>query len=130
MSELDTKQKVLVAIYTEYQKDVPNMRNVTAASIGLDNDRFAVAIQKLENENLIQGPKYTKGGRGTIPLMVIMDFVMVTNYGLAYVEEKLGIRPTMSSSEKLKEVTKKVTSWGYEELKDFAVKVTAEVIKG
>lgn len=35
MNELDTKQKVLVAFYTEYQKDVPNMKEVTADAIGI-----------------------------------------------------------------------------------------------
>jgi methyl coenzyme M reductase alpha subunit len=130
MSELDTKQKVLLAFYTEYQKDVPNMRSITSSELGISNDQFVVAIQKLENEGLINGAKYMKGGRGTIPLAVITDFIMVTRDGLQYVEEKLNIQPTMTALEKTKEVSKKVTEWGYNELKDFAAKVLAEIIKG
>ena len=48
---------------------------------------------------------------------------MVSNYGLEYIEKKLGIQPTMSAGEKVKEVTKKVSAWGYNELKEFTVKV-------
>lgn len=130
MSELDTKQKVLVAFYTEYQKDVPNMKSVIASDLGISNEQFTIAIQKLENEGLISGAKYAKGGQGSVPLMVFTDFIMVSNYGLNYVEEKLGIQPTMSAGEKVKEVAKKTTAWGYNELKDFAAKVTAELLKG
>lgn len=129
MAELDTKQKVLIAFYTEYQKDIPNMREVNASDVGVDKDAFIVAIQKLENEGLITGAKFTKGGRGAVPLMVIQDFIMLTNYGLHYVEEKLEIKPTLSAGEKVKEVTSKAAKWGYNELKDFGVKVTAELIK-
>ncbi|WP_281976055.1 hypothetical protein [Halobacillus litoralis] len=124
MSELDTKQRVLVAFYTEYQKDLPNMGEVTAEAVGMSQNKFAMAIKKLENEGLLTGGKYAKGDS------VFTDFVMVTNYGLAYVEEKLEIQPTMSAGEKTKEVTKKAGLWGYNELKDFAVKVTAEMLKG
>ncbi|MGE7903428.1 YjcQ family protein [Peribacillus sp. NPDC094092] len=108
MSELDTKQKVLVAFYTEYQKDIPNMRRVIASEIGISQDQFTIAIQKLENEGLLTGAKYAKGGRGAVPLMAFTDYIMVTNYGLRYVEDKLGIQPTMSAGEKVKEVSKKL----------------------
>jgi|GEM_PF-1128121 len=130
MSELDTKQKVLVAFYTEYQKDIPKMDSIKAAELGIGKDEFVIAIQKLENEGLLTGAKFVKGGRGATPLMVYTDYIMVTGYGLQYVEDKLGIQPTMSAGEKVKEVTKKATSWGYNELKDFSIKVTAELLKG
>lgn len=79
---------------------------------------------------MLNGAKYSKGGGSTVPFMVYNDFIMVSGYGLQYLEDKLGIQATMTSSEKLKEVSKKAGSWGYKELKDFAVKVTAELIKG
>ena len=42
---LDIKQKVLIAIYTEYQKDLPNIDgNVNANILGIDNNIFNVAI--------------------------------------------------------------------------------------
>lgn len=129
LSELDTKQKVLVAIYSEYQKDEPSMEeNITAVNLGISYDVFKIALNKLDNEGFIKGVKYAKVEENRI-INVYTKGLMMTRDGINYVEEKLGILPTMSSSEKLKEVTKKVTTWGYEELKDFVVKVTAEVIK-
>lgn len=39
--ELDTKQKVLVAIYTEYQKDIPDMEGaISSKVIGIDSNAF------------------------------------------------------------------------------------------
>lgn len=130
MGSLDTKQKVLLAFYTEYQKDLPQMRSVNSEVLNLDNDKFIVALQKLENEGLINGVTFTVGGRGTIPLMADTRQLMITPYGLNYVENKLGIDPTNSGEEKVKTLTRKVTEWGYNELKDFAVKVTAELLRG
>jgi len=35
--ELDTKQKVLLAIYMEYQKDIPNMSEaIRAETLGIE----------------------------------------------------------------------------------------------
>ena len=129
MSELDNKQRVLVAFYTEYQKDVPDMKNITHSAVGMTLEEFVIAIQKLENEGLITGVKYAKVLDFNAPVAVFTDFIMVSTYGLQYVEEKLELKPTMSASEKVREVSKKAGLWGYNELKDFAVKVTAEVIK-
>ncbi|TCP28784.1 YjcQ protein [Scopulibacillus darangshiensis] len=123
MTELDTKQKVLVAIYLEYQKDLPKMDNITSENLSLDNRVFNTALIKLENEGLIKGLKTTK-------FDVFTAFVMMTNLGINYVEEKLEIKPTLSNGEKVREVTKKVTSWGYTELKDFSAKFLAEFVKG
>ena len=64
---LDIKQKVLIAIYTEYQKDLPNIDgNVNADILGIDNNIFNVAIEKLENEGLITGSNLIKGGSSTV----------------------------------------------------------------
>jgi len=54
--------------------------------------------------------------------------IMLTQYGLNYMESKLGIDPTNSGEEKVKTIT--VTEWGYNELKDIAIKVSAELIRG
>jgi hypothetical protein len=131
MSKLDTKQMVLVAIYTEYQKDIPAMdKTITAADLGIDREAFYIALLKLTNEGLINGVEFTKGGRGNKILGAITTNIMMTSKGIDYVELKLGITPTLSAGEKVKEVTKKVTAWGYNELKDIGIKVTAEIVKG
>lgn len=129
MEQLDTKQKVLLAFYAEYQKDLPQMRSVTSEVLNISRDVFIVALQKLENEGLINGVGFVKGGRGVIPFSADTSFLMLTPHGLNYVENKLGIDPTNTGEEKVKKITRKVTEWGYNELKDFAIKVTAELIK-
>lgn len=54
--ELDVKQQVLVAIYTEYQKDIPMIhKEVTLNSLGIEKEKFDIVIEKLEHEGLISG---------------------------------------------------------------------------
>lgn len=131
MTELDTKQKVLVAIYTEYQKDIPKMEeNITSSNLGISNEQYFIALNKLDNEGYINNVGFVRGGRGNKIISVITNNMMMTRAGIVYVEEKLEITPNMSAGEKVKEVTKKVSAWGYNELKDFAIKVTAEFAKG
>lgn len=131
MAELDTKQRVLVAIYTEYQKDLPNMgNNISAYDLGIEYDVFKVALLKLSNEGYIRGADFIRGGQGNKITSVYTREIMMTRDGIDYVEEKLGIKPDMSAGEKVKEVSKTVAAWGYNELKDFAIKVTGEIVKG
>ncbi|MEG0181199.1 MAG: YjcQ family protein [Romboutsia sp.] len=125
---LDTKQKVLIAIYTEYQKDLPDMRNTIKASLlGIENQAFCVAIEKLENERLIKGANIAKAkGRA---LAIYTDSIMMTPEGIEYVENKLGIEKSMSGVEKVQEMTKKSVAWGWNEFKDITVQVLAEMGK-
>jgi hypothetical protein len=90
----------------------------------MEDKVFMVALQKLENENLIHDVQFYLDRSWSLQL------TKMTNYGLDYVEQKLGIQPTMSGSEKVKVVMKKSAEFGYNQLKDFAVKVAAELIKG
>lgn len=127
--KLDLKQKVLVAIYTEYQKDVPEMDNITQTLFDIDESKFIIALKKLENEDKINGLNFAEFAEGTFLLPNTMSQVMRTNHGMDYVENVLGIQPTLNGLEKVKEVASKVGGWGFEQLKDFAVKVTTEMIK-
>lgn len=120
--DLDLKQRVLVGYYLEYQKEIPEMQAVNLETTDTDQRRFYFAVKKLENEGLITGAKFAIGGA------VIPTSIMLTPYGIRYVEEVLEIKPTMSASEKVKEVSKKAASWGYNEIKDFAAKVLGEII--
>ncbi|MDR6553982.1 YjcQ family protein [Paenibacillus qinlingensis] len=128
MEHLDTKQKVLVAIYLEYQKDLPEMnKNIDASILELSDDVFLIAIRKLHNEGLITGGRFyehpLKGVAST-------EYIMMTKAGIEYVESKLNVLPTLNGEGKIKEVSKKLAEWGYNELKDFTVKVIAEIVKG
>ena len=130
--ELDTKQKVLIAIYTEYQKDLPNIEdNVNADILGIDNKIFNVAIEKLENEGLITGSSLIKGGSDTVwnTIMVNLRHTKMTPYGISYIEEKLGIGKTLTGAEKVKAVSLKVAEWGWDQFKDISAKELSEIIK-
>lgn len=126
--KLDTKQKVLVAIYTEYQKDTPNMSsNIKAKELGIDGEVFAIALDKLMNEGLITGVNFNKVNNKI--LATCMDELMMTRGGIEYVETKLGIEKTLSGTEKVQEMAKKSVNWGWNEFKDITVKVLSEMGK-
>ncbi|MGH0973301.1 YjcQ family protein [Bacillus paranthracis] len=105
----------------EYQKELPVMKTVNHKLLETDQKRFQFAVRKLQNEGLITGATFT--GPNTITVSV-----MLTVYGLQYVEEVLELKSTMSAGDKVKDVSKKVTTWGYNELKDFSAKVLGEVV--
>lgn len=126
--EFDAKQKVLISIYMEYQKDIPNMDSITANSVGLEPQVFAIAVDKLFNEGLICDANFARGGRNKI-LAVFLGNAKMTPYGLNYVETKLGIQPEKTGLEKIKEISQNAVSWGWNEAKDFAAKVLSEIIQ-
>lgn len=129
--KLDTKQKVLIAIYTEYQKDIPNIEGeVKYDKLGIGVDEFKIAIAKLENEGLINGtvmPKSKAHKWGVF--CVMLDDTKMTPLGIEYVETKLGLDKTMSGMEKVQEMAKKSATWGWNEFKDITVKVLSEMGK-
>lgn len=125
--EFDAKQKVLLAIYMEYQKDIPDMDSVSAKVLGLENTVFLIALDKLENEGLISGTRFARGG-GKV-LTAYLSETKMTSYGLNYVEAKLSIEPEKTGLEKIKEISKNAVSWGWGEAKDFAAKVLSEIIQ-
>lgn len=128
MSKLTTEEKVLVAFYTEYQKDLPEMNNVSYENLDLDRKVFLTAVKKLKHKGFVDNISFLYADDDVY--FYTFEDAIVSMSGINYVEDKLGIQPDLSASDKVKEVTKKVASWGYSELKDFAVKVTAELIKG
>lgn len=132
--ELDVKQQVLLAIYTEYQKDIPMIhKEVTANSLGIEKEKFDIAIAKLENEGYINSSKVvtskkqTEGNQWGIT-MVMLDFTKMTPYGIDYVEKVLDIDNTENAKNKVSRVVEKCSSWGMEQLKDFGARVLSEVI--
>ncbi|CEN94330.1 YjcQ family protein [Paraclostridium sordellii] len=126
--KLDTKQKVLVAIYTEYQKDIPDMRtNIKSKELGIDGEVFAIALDKLLNEGFITGVQFSKSKNKI--MATFTDGIMMTRDGIDYVETKLGIEKTLSGMEKVQEMAKKSANWGWNEFKDITVKVLSEMAK-
>ncbi|MEH7144749.1 YjcQ family protein [Priestia megaterium] len=88
MTELNTKDKVLLAIYKEYQKDVPDMKNnINAKNIGVDLEAYKSAMEKHENEGNIRNVTFTRGGNRI--LLVFTDNLMITEKGINYVKENL-----------------------------------------
>lgn len=126
--ELDIKQQVLMAIYAEYQKDLPNIESISNESIGVSKDKFYIALIKLDNEGLINGLKAVYGGDSVVPQYVVIKHVNMSIQGIEYVEEKLGISQASSAQEKVKKVIEDAGKFGYEQLKDFGAKVLAEII--
>ncbi|MGL5693199.1 MAG: YjcQ family protein [Peptostreptococcaceae bacterium] len=128
---LDTKQKVLIAIYTEYQKDIPNIdTEVKYDKLGIGLDEFKIAIAKLENEGLIRDTRILKRGNSKWGIgIVLLDRVKMTVEGIDYVENKLGIEKTLNGLDKVKKVGEKCATWGWNEFKDITVQVVSEMGK-
>lgn len=137
--ELDVKQQILVAIYTEYQKDIPMIhKEVTPSSLGIDKEKFNIAIAKLENEGLITGSITPCKVNDAIECnddenkwsiaSVELDKTKMTPYGINYIEQVLGIDNTDNAKDKVNRVVEKCGNWGMEQLKDFGARVLSEVI--
>lgn len=128
--KLNTKQQVLVAIYMEYQKDIPDMSLINAEKLGIGQIEFNTAIDKLQNEGYINGVIFIRGGDTPIPLDVLLAETKITRDGLHYIEKKLTIEANLSGEEKVRNILEKVGNWGFTQLKEIASKTLAEVIKG
>lgn len=128
---LDTKQKVLIAIYTEYQKDIPNIEvEVKPDKLGIGLEEFRIAIAKLENEGLIRDTIIQKRNDKKWSIgLISLDHTKMTPYGIGYLENKIGIDSTLSGFDKVKKVGEKCANWGWNEIKDITVKVLSEMGK-
>ena len=91
---IDAKLFVLYAIYVEYQKDLPDMRRVSAEALGIDEDVFIMAVLKLCNEGYITGaiPKYVD--QLGYPVTVDMTRVMPTQKDMRKICKALDCTPT------------------------------------
>lgn len=113
--ELDSKQKVLYAIYAEYQRDLPDMKSVTFKSLDMDLDVYQVALIKLQNEELIDGLVIVPP-KAIIPSRIKgmdKDNILPTSYGIEYVESKFDIQKDKSSKEKLNLLKEKFGKLGW-----------------
>lgn len=117
----DTKHQVLYALYSEYQKDVPDMRLVDWHSVDISELAFNAALLKLQNEGYIQGlitnPPNEMNARKLYA--VKRDHVFLTGKGVEYVEWLAGIEASETASAKIKRLAKQAGIFGMEILKDF-----------
>ena len=120
--KLDTKQQVLLAFYIEYQKDLPNMKNVNNTKLNLDITVFNVALAKLENEGYFKGLLMFSADNDEF-YEVDVNNVKLTRDGIEYVENNFGINKELTAEDKLKYVIKKCGVLGLEALKMFGVEV-------
>ncbi|MBQ4418380.1 MAG: hypothetical protein II870_01990 [Synergistaceae bacterium] len=121
--ELDAKHKVLFALYAEYLKDLPDMPSITFERLNMSWDIFYIALLKLQNEGFIDGLKTFPPNTRMLPKAVNLDSVMMTRYGLEYVEQKLEIERMSTSQEKLRQLKDKFGKFGWAVLQNVAVNI-------
>ena len=83
--DLDSKQKVLLAIYTEYQKDIPKMELITNVNLDMDSQVFRIAVDKLQSEGFIIGAKIHFPAGNPYPDKLIPHFIKMTREGIEFV---------------------------------------------
>lgn len=117
--ELDSKEQVLVAIYTEYQKDMPEMDSITYISLGIPKKDFSGILLKLRSEGFVDNMKFLSKGRANSSAVDICEAQM-SSYGIEYAEKKLDIEKNLPTSEKVAKVVEKTKQIGLVLLSEFA----------
>lgn len=123
----DTKQKVLLAIYTEYQKDLPKMDNINAEALGMSEEIFGTAIKKLQDEELIGDVHLIWGEESLTPMGVVLTVGHLTRHGIEYVEKYFGIENGLPAKQKVQILHLKFSEWGLKELNAISTRVLAEM---
>ena len=124
--KLDTKHQVLLALYIEYQKDLPKMSEVTCEKLNMDVDIFNMALKKLSTERYIEGLNIFAADNDEF-YSVSADDVYLTHEGITYVEAVMGIKKELTSTDKMKYIIKKCGVHGLQALKIFAVNALSHI---
>lgn len=118
---IDTKHQVLYALYSEYQKDIPDMESINATVLDMEVPVFNAALLKLQNEGYIQGfdwrPPETMDARKIISSY--RKNIYLTRKGVEYVEKLASIAESMPARKKIAELAKQVGLFGMDILKSF-----------
>ncbi|WP_283696896.1 YjcQ family protein [Clostridium perfringens] len=123
------KEKVLISMYKEYLKDDSNMQeNINSEKLGIKQDEFFQALDKLQNEGLIDGIFITRGGINNSIIYAEARNAIITSGGIDYIENKIGIEKTLDSKEKIKYLSKRVLSKTWDEVKDITTTTIAKTI--
>ena len=115
----DTKQQVLLRIYIEYQKDIPDMKSINNTEMNMDIDVFNNALKKLNTEGYIKG-QYILSADNEEFYCVRCDEIEMTRDGIEYVERKFGIEKELTAADKLKYIVRKCGVFGFSALKIIA----------
>ena len=129
-NKLDVKLQVLLAIYAEYQRDIPNMDRVTHEALQVDAQAFRAALIKLQNEGLISGlviepPKETRADRVR---GVIRTHMLPTRAGLDEAEKYIATGQADTAKSRLTALISRAGLAGLDWVKDVAAGVLADVI--
>ena len=116
--KLDTKQQVLLALYMEYQKDLPRMGEVNSEALDIDHEVFCVALEKLQTEGYITGLEVHPSINNKF-YNVRLDGIKLTRDGIDYVDSKFGIQKELCAEDKIKYLIKKCGMFGLIALKMF-----------
>ena len=125
--ELDSKHTVLFAVYSEYQKDIPDMGSITPDLLKMERRVFNIACMKLENEGFISGLKTFPPHADIEPRAVSVDGVKPTRYGIEYVEQKLELDRMGTGREKLRQLKEKFSSFSWNVLQDVVVEILSKM---
>lgn len=123
---LDAMHLVLYAIYTEYQKELPDMGSVTAEALGVDDAVFNVAVAKLANEGLITGALLRYVDQVNYPVFVDMGRVMPTPEALKLAAGEMEIS-ARTGAERTRQLLKRFAGYSWDALADMAARVLAEI---
>lgn len=126
MKDLSSKMQVMVALYAEYQKDLPNMSEVTNKSIMMDVDVFYVALDKLQNEGYITGCEFYSAD-GNRFYGVSTENIRLTRDGINEVEYLMCLEEEKSGKERLKKLAKVCGLLGLTGLKWFIVETLKHI---
>lgn len=126
MMELNPEQQVLLALFVEYSKDIPNMDNITFTSLGMDKEVFNVALDKLNTKGYLNNFSPARGKNNKI-LVVWLNGVSLSNDAIKAAEDlldslKFDNYTPESTSQKIFGTVK-------EDVKDIIAKYFAELSK-
>ena len=125
--ELDSKHTVLFAVYSEYQKDIPDMRNITPDLLKMERRVFNIACVKLENEDFIKKLRISFFQGDKEPRTVNLENVMPTHHGIEYVETKLELDRMGTGQKKLRQLKEKFSSFSWNVLQDVVDEILSEI---
>lgn len=127
MMMLDSKQQVLLALYMEYQKDIPKMQEITCTALDMDIEVFNIALYKLQNEGYINGLRTMSADNDKF-YHVDISGVILTRDGIELIENKFGLAKEFTAEEKLRHILKKCGAWGFMAMKMFGSTILENIL--
>lgn len=83
---MDIENKIFLELYREGQKNIPDMRSITALNLGIPDEVFNVVLDRLQEKELISGLKVTRNYTGEI-IKVYTSDVRLTRNAKSYNDE-------------------------------------------